>query len=121
MTAARRMAVVIRDAAKVLEGRGYGVVHTSNPVSSRYVPVNLIGIRGEHEILHVKLKVSLHTFPDDAAIARFCAEECRLLRRMMTVDSGEFEVHFEVWVSLPSGKFCGIEVLPESFKAVAYG
>ena len=121
MTAARRMAVVTRDAVKILEGRGYGVVHTSNPVSSRYVPVNLIGIRGEHEILHVKLKISMHTFPDDAAIEVFCAEECRQFRKMMTVDPGEFEPHFEVWVSLPSGGFSGIEVLPESLKAVAYG
>jgi hypothetical protein len=115
------MAVVVRDAAKVLEGRGYGVVHTHNPAMSRYTPVNLVGIRGEHEILHVKLKISLHAFSDDAAIARFCAEECRLLRRMMTVDPGEFEPHFEIWVSLPSGGFSGIEVLPESLKAVAYG
>jgi len=121
MIAARRMAVVTRDAAKVLEGRGYGVIYSDSPGSSRNAPVNLIGIRGEHEILHVKLKISLHAFPDDAAIARFCAEECRLLRRMMTVDPGEFEVHFEVWVSLPSGGFSGIEVLPESLKAVAYG
>ena len=121
MTAARRMAVVTRDAAKILEGRGYDVVHTNSPAMSRYVPVNLIGIRGEYEVLHVKLKISIHAFPDDTAIEMFCAEECRQFRKMMTVDPGEFEPHFEVWVSLPSGGFSGIEVLPECLKAVAYG
>ena len=121
MTAARRMAVVTRDAAKGLKDRGYGIVHTHSPAISRYTPVHLVGIRGEHEILHVKLKISMHTFPDNAATEVFCAEECRQFRRMMTVDPGEFEPHFEVWVSLPSGGFIRIEVLPESLKAVAYG
>lgn len=121
MTAGRRMAVLLRDAAKLLEARGYGVIFGDSPCSPRNAPVNLIGIRGEHEILHVKLKISLRTFPDTAAMEAFCAEECRLLRRMMLVDPGEFEPHFEIWVSLPQGEFCGIEVLPESLKAVAYG
>lgn len=121
MTAARRMAVVIRDAAKILTSRGYGVVHVGSPAISRYVPVDLVGIRGEHEVLHVKLKISIHSFPDDSAAGRFCAEECRQFRKMMTVDPGEFEPHFEVWVSLPSGGFCRIEVLPDIQKGGAHG
>jgi hypothetical protein len=61
----------------------------------------------------VKLKLSPNTLTNAAEIARFCDDEIRTLRRQMRNNPRKTGEHYEVWVSMPLGKFSAIEVLPD--------
>jgi hypothetical protein len=78
-----------------------------------YSPETFICKRGADDTLHVKLKLSPNTLTSGAEIARFCDDEIRTLRRLMRTNPKKTGEHYEVWVSMPLGKFSAIEVLPD--------
>ena len=103
---------ISRKAAKILKRRGYEVVW-SITLREGHSPETFVCNRGAEDILHVKLKLSPNTLTNEAEIARFCDDEIRTLRRLMRTNPKKAGEHYEVWVSMPLGKFSAIEVLPD--------
>jgi hypothetical protein len=113
MIANRRTGVIRRDAVRILENRGYGVVPIDCSTAAGLLPIHLLGLKGESELLHVWLKRSIREITSDTAIEAFCADEIRQFRKMVATDPGKIRPRYEIWISQPSGNFCGIEVLPD--------
>jgi len=109
----RRAGIIRRDAIRILENRGYQVIPVDCSAIAGCLPVHLLGLKGESELLHVWLKRSIHEITSDAVIESFCADEIRQFRKMVATDPGKIRPRYEIWVSQPSGRFCGIEVLPD--------
>lgn len=103
---------ISRKAAKILKRRGYDVVW-SITLREWHSPETFVCTRGTEDTLHVKLKLSPNTQTSGAEIARFCDDEIRILRRLMRTNPKKTGEHYEVWVSMPLGKFSAIEVLPD--------
>jgi len=103
---------ISRKAAKYLKHRGYDVVWSIS-LREWYSPETFVCKRGADDTLHVKLKLSPNTLTNAAEIARFCDDEIRTLRRLMRTNPKKTGEHYEVWVSMPLGKFSSIEILPD--------
>jgi hypothetical protein len=104
---------ISRKAAKILQHRGYDVVW-SITLREWNSPETFVCKRGADDTLHVKLKLSPNTLTNAAEIARFCDDEIRILRRLMRTNPKKTGEHYEVWVSMPFGKFSVLEVLPDT-------
>jgi hypothetical protein len=104
---------ISRKAAKILQHRGYDVVW-SITLREWNSPETFVCKRGADDTLHVKLKLSPNTLTNAAEIARFCDDEIRTLRRLMRTNPKKTGEHYEVWVSMPFGKFSVLEVLPDT-------
>ncbi|WAC04289.1 MAG: hypothetical protein OS112_07420 [Methanoregula sp.] len=104
---------ISRKAAKILNRRGYDVVW-SITLREWDSPETFVCKRGAEDTLHVKLKLSPNTLTDRAEIVRYCDDEIRILRRLMRTNPNKTGEHYEVWLSMPFGKFSAIEVLPET-------
>ena len=103
---------ISRKAQKILNHRGYEVVWSLS-LRERYSPETFVCIRSADDILHVKLKLSPNILTSGEEIARYCYEEIRVLRRLMRTNPEKSGEHYEVWVSMPWGKFTALEVLPD--------
>jgi hypothetical protein len=104
---------ISRKAAKILNRRGYVVVW-SITLREWDSPETFVCKRGAEDTLHVKLKLSPNTLTDRAEMARYCDDEIRVLRRMMRANPKTTGEHYEVWLSMPFGRFSAIEVLPDT-------
>ena len=96
----------------ILKSRGYKVVRMIS-LRERYSPETFVCYRGAEETLHVKLKLSPNILTSGEEIARYCYDEIRILRRLMRTNPEKSGEHYEVWVSMPWGKFTALEVLPD--------
>ena len=100
------------NAVPILKSRGYKVVRMIS-LRERYSPETFVCIRSADDILHVKLKLSPNILTSGEEIARYCSDEIRILRRLMRTNPEKSKEHYEVWVSMPWGKFTALEVLPD--------
>jgi len=103
---------ISRKAAKILNRRGYDVVW-SITLRAWDSPETFVCNRGAEDTLHVKLKLSPNTLTNGAEMARYCDDEIRILRRMMRANPKKTGEHYELWLSMPFGKFSAIEILPD--------
>ena len=110
MSGGRRMALIEREAQRLLRERGYDALSVSEAFQEcRYIPYNLIGRRardgGGDEILIVKIKIALRPLsPGDAA--SFCRTEMVQVRKIYASLPPEFEgARYECWVSVPPDAF----------------
>jgi hypothetical protein len=109
---ASRLDAILMNAVPILKSRGYKVVWSIS-LRERYSPETFVCIRSADDILHVKLKLSPNILTSGEEIARFCSDEIRVLRRLMRTNPEKSGEHYEVWVSMPWGKFTALEVLPD--------
>ena len=103
----------------LLISRGYELMSpTDTWFVTRYIPLHLVGLRGNYEALCVKLKIAYSSI-SDAYIESFCRYEICQFRALQTIYPGNVFLRCEVWVISPNGAIHCYEVLPDGIREVA--
>ena len=104
---------------KLLVSRGYEpVIPVTDHSLSRYIPLHLIGMRGNYEALCVKIRHAQGAVTD-RYVESFCRFECCQLRSLLTMYPGDIFLRCEVWVISPSGAIHCYEVTAAEVREVA--
>ena len=112
-------AAIKERATGLLISRGYEQVSPTNSwFVSRYIPLDLVGLRGNYEALCVKLKIAYGSV-SDAYIESFCRYEICRFRALLTIYPGNTFLRCEVWVVSPTGAIHCYEVQPNEIHEVA--
>ena len=106
-------------AAELLVARGYEpVLPVENSFLARYIPVHLVGLRGDYEMLGVKIRATYGAV-SEGYVESFCRFEICQFRSLLTMNPGNVFIRCEVWVISPNGSIHCYEVLPDSIREVA--
>ena len=106
-------------AAELLVARGYELVlPVESSFLSRYIPLHLVGLKGNYEMLGVKLRVAYGAV-SEAYVESFCRFEICQFRSLLTMYPGNVFLRCEVWVVSPNGSIHCFEVLSDSIREVA--
>jgi hypothetical protein len=106
-------------AAELLVARGYEpVLPVESSFLARYIPVHLVGLRGDYEMLGVKIRAAYGAV-SEAYIESFCRFEICQFRSLLTMNPGNVFIRCEVWVISTNGSIHCYEVLPDSIREVA--
>jgi hypothetical protein len=104
---------------KLLVSRGYEPVQ---PVTaswlSHYIPLHLIGLKGDYEALCVKLRIARGAV-SEAYVESFCRYDLCQFRTLLLTAPGNVFLRCEVWVVSPNGSIHCYEVLSTSIREVA--
>ena len=104
---------------KLLVSRGYEPVQpVTDHFLSRYIPLHLIGMRGNYEALCVKIRHAQGAVTD-RYVESFCRFECCQLRSLLTMYPGDIFLRCEVWVISPGGAIHCYEVTAAEVREVA--
>ena len=106
-------------ASGLLISRGYETMPPPNCwFVTRYIPLHLVGLRGNYEALCVKLKIA-YSSVSDTYIESFCRYEICQFRAFLTIYPGNTFLRCEIWVVSPTGAIHCYEVLPLKIREVA--
>ncbi len=106
-------------AAELLIARGYEpVLPVESSFLSRYIPLHLVGLKGNYEMLGVKLRVAYGSV-SERYVESFCRYEICQFRSLLTMNPGNVFIRCEVWVVSPNGSIHCYEVLPNEIREVA--
>ena len=106
-------------AAELLVSRGYEpVLPVESSFISRYIPLHLIGLRGNYEALCVKMRIAYGSV-SAPYVESFCRYEICQFRSLLTMYPGNVFLRCEVWVVSPNGSIHCFEVLSDSIREVA--
>jgi hypothetical protein len=106
-------------AAELLISRGYEpVLPVENSFLSQYIPLHLVGLRGNYEALCVKLRMAYGAV-SVPYVESFCRFEICQFRSLLTMSPGNVFIRCEVWVVSPNGSIHCYEVLPSGIREVA--
>jgi hypothetical protein len=90
-------------ATALLVSRGYEpILPVESSYLSRYIPLHLVGVRGDYEALCVKLRMAYGAVSMRYAES-FCRYEICQFRSLLMMDPGNAFVRCEVWVVSPNG------------------
>lgn len=124
MTAIRRMESLEQQAGTILLNMGYDPMIVTDLVRNyRYIPYNLTARKelddGTIDNVMVKLKVSLHPIQSLEEAAFFCREEMgRMKKSFAQAPAGMKVSRFEVWVSIPTGRFQQFEIRRDGIREI---
>jgi len=106
-------------AAELLMARGYEpVLPVESSFLSRYIPLHLVGLKGNYEMLGVKLRVAYGSV-SERYVESFCRYEICQFRSLLTMNPGNVFIRCEVWVVSPNGSIHCFEVMPNEIREVA--
>jgi hypothetical protein len=106
-------------AAEVLIARGYEPeIPVEQSSLSRFIPLHLVGLRGDYEALGVKLRIVTGAV-SVTYVESFCRFEICQFRSLLTMNPGNVFIRCEVWVLSPNGSIHCFEVLPDQICEVA--
>ena len=106
-------------AAELLVARGYEpVLPVESSFLSRYIPLHLVGLKGNYEMLGVKIRVAYGSV-SPAYVESFCRYEICQFRSLLTMNPGNVFIRCEVWVVSSNGSIHCYEVLPNEIREVA--
>ncbi|WP_321504645.1 hypothetical protein [uncultured Methanoregula sp.] len=106
-------------AAELLMARGYEpVLPVESSFLSRYIPLHLVGLKGNYEMLGVKIRIAYGSV-SPAYVESFCRYEICQFRSLLTMNPGNVFIRCEVWVVSPNGSIHCYEVLPNEIREVA--
>ena len=106
-------------ATERLISRGFEPVQPENSrFLTRYIPLHLVGLRGNYEALCVKLRIA-HGAVSVPYVESFCRFECCQFRSFLTKYPGNVFLRCEIWVVSPNGSIHCYEVRPDSLQEVA--
>jgi len=106
-------------AAELLMARGYEpVLPVESSFLSEYIPLHLVGMKGNYEVLGVKVRVAYGSV-SPAYVESFCRFEICQFRSLLTMSPGNVFIRCEVWVISPNGSIHCYEVLPDEIREVA--
>jgi hypothetical protein len=106
-------------ATELLVARGYEpVLPVESSFLAWYIPVHLVGLRGDYEMLGVKIRAAYGAV-SEIYVESFCRFEICQFRSLLTMSPGNVFIRCEVWVISPNGSIHCYEVLPDSIREVA--
>ena len=106
-------------AAELLVARGYEpVLPVESSFLSQYIPLHLVGMKGNYEVLGVKVRVAYGSV-SPAYVESFCRYEICQFRSLLTMSPGNVFIRCELWVISPNGSIHCYEVLPDEIREVA--
>jgi len=106
-------------AAELLMARGYEpVLPVESSFLSQYIPLHLVGMKGNYEVLGVKVRVAYGSV-SPAYVESFCRYEICQFRSLLTMSPGNVFIRCELWVVSPNGSIHCYEVLPNEIREVA--
>jgi hypothetical protein len=105
-------------ATELLVSRGYLPVQPADCFLSQYIPLHLAGLRGDYEMLCVKLRMAYGAV-SVPYVESFCRFEICQFRSLLTMSPGNVFLRCEVWVRSPNGSIHCYEVLPSEIREVA--
>jgi hypothetical protein len=106
-------------AAELLISRGYEpVLPVESSFLSRHIRLHLIGMRGNYEVLCVKMRIAYGSV-SEAYVESFCRTEICQFRSLLIKYPGNIFLRCEVWVMSPNGSIHCYEVLPNEIREVA--
>ena len=119
MIAQRAFTASIKRAADLLVSRGYEqVLPVENNFLSRYIPLHLVGMRGDTEVMGVKLRMTYGAV-SVPYVESFCRFEICQFRSLLMMSPGTVFIRCEIWVVSPNGSLHCYEVLPDEIREVA--
>ena len=106
----------LKRAAELLIVRGFEPVESC--FISRSIPLHLIGLRDNCELLCVKLRM-VYGSVSERYVESFCRFEICQFRSLLTSYPGDFQIHCEVWVVSPNRSIHCYEIFPYEIRKVA--
>jgi len=105
--------------AKLLVSRGYEPVQpVTDSFLSRYIPLHLIGMKGDYEALCVKLRLAQGSV-NEAYVESHCRYDICQFRSLLSQSPGTAFLRCEEWVVSPNSSIHCYEVLANTIKEVA--
>ena len=106
-------------ADKILAARGYEqVLPVESSFLLRYIPLHLVGLKDDYEMLGVKLRFAYGAV-SEAYAESFCRFEICQFRYLLTMNPGNVFIRCEIWLVSPNGSLHCYEVLPDRIREVA--
>ena len=106
-------------AVELLMARGYEpVLPVESSFLAEYIPLHLVGMKGNYEVLGVKVRVAYGSI-SPAYVESFCRYEICQFRSLLTMSPGNVFIRCELWVVSPNGSIHCYEVLPDEIREVA--
>jgi len=119
MIAQKVFAAKKQRALELLSSRGFEpVLPVEDCCLSRYIPLHLAGIKGENEVLCVKLRAAQGAV-SAAYVESFCRFEICQFRTLLSIEPGNFALRCEIWVISTNGSIHCYEVLTDEIREVA--
>jgi hypothetical protein len=104
---------------KLLVSRGYEPVQpVTDSFLSNYIPLHLIGLKGDYEALCVKLRIATGSV-SEAYVESFCRYDICQFRSLLSLSPGNMFLRCEVWVVSTNNAIHCYEVLPDTIREVA--
>jgi hypothetical protein len=105
--------------AKLLVSRGYEPVQpVTDSFLSRYIPLHLIGMKGDYEALCVKIRLAQGSV-NEAYVESHCRYDICQFRSLLSLSPGTVFLRCEEWVVLPNSAIHCYEVLANTIQEVA--
>jgi len=85
---------------------------------SHYIPLHLIGLKGDYEALCVKLRIARGTV-SEAYVESCCRYDICQFRSLLLAAPGNVFLRCEIWVVSPNNAIHCYEVLADTIREVA--
>ena len=119
MIARRAFNTSLQRAADLLISRGFEpVLPVENCFISRFIPLHMVGLRNNCEMLCVKLRM-VYGSVSESYVETFCRFEICQFRCLLMIDPGNILLRCEVWVVSPNRSIHCYEILPSEIRKVA--
>jgi len=104
--------------AKLLVSRGYEPVQpVTGSELAHYIPLHLIGLKGDYEALCVKIRIARRSV-NETYVESLCRYEICQFRSLLLQSPGTVFLRCEIWVHSPNAIHC-YEVLTTGIREVA--
>ena len=104
---------------KLLVSRGYEPVQpVTDSWLSRYIPLHLIGLKGDYEALCVKLRIARGSV-SISYVESYCRFDICQFRSLLLASPGNVFLRCEIWVVSPDNAIHCYEVLSHTVHEVA--
>jgi hypothetical protein len=105
--------------AKLLVSRGYEPVQpVTGSELAHYIPLHLIGLKGDYEALCVKLRIARGSV-SETYVESLCRYDICQFRLLLSLSPGNVFLRCEVWVVSPNNSIHCYEVLATTIREVA--
>jgi len=105
--------------AKLLVSRGYEPVQpVTGSELAHYIPLHLIGLKGDYEALCVKIRIACRSV-NETYVESLCRYDICQFRSLLLLSPGNVFLRCEVWVVSPNNSIHCYEVLATSIREVA--
>ena len=104
--------------AKLLVSRGYEPVQpVTGSELAHYIPLHLIGLKGDYEALCVKIRIACRSV-NETYVESLCRYEICQFRSLLMQSPGNRFLRCEIWVHSPNAIHC-YEVCADTLREVA--